>query len=127
MQRNNIVGWTSIALFFIALGCAGTLTVNATESGGLVRGRAHVANGTLVADNGSILRAVLTHTSADNYASRHYSDMNWWRALHDVGHFNAVRAAAYLGNWFGHGADMDVAAIERVLDTIVARAKQTGM
>jgi Cellulase (glycosyl hydrolase family 5) len=98
-----------------------------TGNHGLVRGRAHVARGTLVADDGSILRAVSTHTSADNYASRHYSDVNWWRALHDVGHFNAVRAAAYLGNWFGHGNVMDLPTIERVLDTIVANAGQTGM
>jgi Cellulase (glycosyl hydrolase family 5) len=127
MQRKRIVGYISVALLFTALGWAGTLAVNATQTQGLVRGRAYVANGTLVADNGSILRAVSTHTSADDYASRHYSDVNWWRALHDVGHFNAVRAAAYLGNWFGHGPDMDVATIERVLDTIISRAKQTGM
>jgi hypothetical protein len=57
---------------------------------------------------------VLTHTSADNYASQHYSDVNWWKALRDVRHFNAVRAAPYLGNWFGHGAD-DMDLVVKIL------------
>jgi acyl-CoA thioesterase-1 len=105
----------------------GETTGDTTGSHPLVRGRAYVANGTLVADDGSILRAVLTHTAADNYASRNYGDLNWWRALRDVGHFNAVRAAAYLGTWFGHGNAMDVPTMKSVLDTIVANAQQTGM
>jgi endoglucanase len=127
MQRTSAPILISVALSFIALECVGAQAGDATEGPGVVRGRAHVAKGTLIADNGSILRAVLTHTSADNYASRNYSDVSWWRALRNVGHFNTVRAAAYLGNWFGHGPAMDLPTIEGVLDTIIARAKATGM
>jgi len=56
-----------------------------------------------------------------------YNDVNWWRKLHDYGHFNCVRAMAFLGNWYSTGNMMDVRVIEGILDKYVSNAARTGM
>jgi hypothetical protein len=61
------------------------------------RGRVKVGNGTVLADDGSLLRMV--HSYVHDYFSPHYTDVNWWRAMRDVGHFNTVRVMAFLGCW----------------------------
>jgi len=96
-------------------------------SHGPLRDRARVSRGTLVAEDGSILRAVSSHTINSPEWSRLYNDVNWWRDLHDIGHFNAVRAGAFLGSWFGRGYSMDLPTIEGILDTFVSNAAKTGM
>jgi hypothetical protein len=94
---------------------------------GAVRGWAHVANGTLVADDGCLIRAAFTHTINAPRFSDYFNDVNWWRELHDVGHFNGERVAGFLGGWFRTGNSMDLPTLVRILDTIVANASDTGM
>ena len=90
---------------------------------GLVRGRAHVAHGTLVADDGCIIRAASLYIK--NYDPT--TDPSWWRAAHDIGHFNGVRAMAYIDNWMGGCCFMDLQTLENRLDATITNAKQTGM
>jgi hypothetical protein len=68
-----------------------------------------------------------SHTINAPQASRCYNDLNWWKNLHDIGHFNAVRALAFLGEWFHTGNLMDVATMERIRDTFVSNAAQSRM
>jgi hypothetical protein len=97
---------------------------------GLVRGRPHLANGTLVAENGCPLRGVHTHTIPQTYFSQWYGSLSWWQNLHDIGHFNLVSAGGYLGEW-NNSTDPDqiqtVEGQEAVLDQIVSLAKESGM
>src|ERR1700743_149006 len=50
------------------------------------RGRVRVGNGTVLADDGSLLRMV--HSYVHDHFSPYYTDVNWWRAMGDVGRFN---------------------------------------
>ena len=97
---------------------------------GLVRGRPHVANGTLVADDGCPLRGVHTHTIPQTYFSQWYGSLSWWQNLHDIGHFNLVSAGGYLAKWNNSGDPGQLQTVEgeeAVLDQMVSLAAQSGM
>src|ERR1700743_1563649 len=55
-------------------------------SGKQPRGRVRVGNGTVLADDGSLLRMV--HSYVHDHFSPYYTDVHWWRAMGDVGRFN---------------------------------------
>jgi hypothetical protein len=99
-----------------------------SNGGGLVRNRPRITNRTILSDKGTLLRAVHMHTNVppDNFAARWYTDVNWWHNIYNVGHFNAVRAAAYIGPWFGSGPVMDIPTLQSQLDIFVANASQSG-
>ncbi|HTJ13269.1 MAG TPA: cellulase family glycosylhydrolase [Dinghuibacter sp.] len=90
-----------------------------------LRGRVRVSNGTVVADDGSLLRMV--HGYVHDFVYRYYTDIHWWRAMHDTGHFNAVRVMAFLGHWPHSAQTMDTATLLPRLDTMVRLAAQTGL
>jgi hypothetical protein len=108
----------------------GTLTVDVpptTPIVPLLRGRPYIANGTLLADNGSILRCIHSHTIPNTFFRKFNQDPNWWRNLRDVGHFNCVRGAGYLGDWFKTKQPTTLAQQIATFDGMVAAASQSGM
>lgn len=66
-------------------------------AGKQTRGRVRVGKGTVLADDGSLLRMV--HGYVHDHFLPYYTDVQWWRAMRDVGHFNTVRVMAFLGSW----------------------------
>jgi hypothetical protein len=92
-----------------------------------LRGRVKVANGTVVAEDGTKLRMVDTYVH--DFAVPYFSDINWWKNIHDIGHFNAVRVMGFLGVWSSaaNAQHMDVPTLLNRLDTMVNLAAQTGM
>lgn len=134
LSQNNTTGGTtgtSGATTGTAGGSRGSSTATCTPGNhGLVRDRPHVANGTLVADNGCPLRGVHTHTIPQTYFSQWYGSLSWWQNLHDIGHFNLVAVGGYLGEWNNSkdpGQLQTVEGEEAVLDQIVSLAGQSGM
>jgi aryl-phospho-beta-D-glucosidase BglC (GH1 family) len=100
---------------------------------GLVRGRAQIAGGTMVAEDGCLIRAVSSHMDAPSDGgtfAANYGNITWWHQMHDIGHFNALRIAAYLQWGPPGGARTDsqtMANVESQLDTILSLASQVGM
>jgi hypothetical protein len=89
------------------------------------RGRVRVGNGTVLADDGSLLRMV--HSYVHDYFSPYYTDVHWWRAMRDVGHFNTVRVMAYLGAWPKSPQVMDLKTLLPRLDGMVDIAAAEGL
>jgi hypothetical protein len=89
------------------------------------RGRVRVHNGTVVADDGSLLRMV--HSYVHDYFLPYYTDVNWWRAMREVGRFNTVRVMAFLGSWPKSTQVMDLKALLPRLDGMVELAAGQGM
>jgi Cellulase (glycosyl hydrolase family 5) len=89
------------------------------------RGRVRVQNGTVVADDGSLLRMV--HSYVHDFFSPYYTDVHWWRAMRDVGHFNTVRVMAYLGSWPKSPQIMDLKTLLPRLDGMVDLAAEAGL
>jgi hypothetical protein len=86
---------------------------------GPVRGWAHVANGTLVADDGCLLQMGYSN-EGDTLSA--YMD------LHDNGHYNTIRYAIFLGGWYNDSAPgQTVQDIENQLDNVISLAQQTGL
>jgi hypothetical protein len=89
------------------------------------RGRVRVQNGTVVTDDGSLLRMV--HSYVHDFFSPHYTDFNWWRSMRDVGHFNTVRVMAFLGAWPKSNQIMDLKTLLLRLDSMVELAEAQGV
>src|ERR1700691_3597865 len=89
------------------------------------RGRVRVGNGTVVADDGSLLRMV--HSYVHDFFSPYYADVNWWIAMRDAGHFNAVRVMAFLGSWPKSTQVMDLKTLLPRLDGMVDLAAGEGL
>jgi hypothetical protein len=89
------------------------------------RGRVRVAKGTVVADDGSLLRMV--HSYIHDYFSPYYTDVHWWRAMREVGHFNTVRVMAFLGSWPKSTQVMDLKTLLPRLDEMVGLAEGEGL
>jgi hypothetical protein len=114
----------SLTAFCYGADVSGNLSVNVVSPEAIpkLRGRPHIANGTLVADNGAILRGVHMHPDpgAGGLFSQWYDSLSWWQNLHDIGHFNVVRAGA-------RDDVVSIANIESAYDTMVSLAAQTGI
>ena len=89
------------------------------------RGRVRVGNGTVLADDGSLLRMV--HSYVHDYFLPYYTDVNWWRAMRDEGHFNTVRVMAFLGSWPKSTQVMDLKTLLPRLDGMVDLAGSEGL
>jgi len=86
---------------------------------GPVRGRPHIANGTLVADDGCMLRG-----------SAAFQDLAGFQASRDNGHYNIMRDAAFIGCWYGRYPCSPEHTLQDNLNEIdqgLALAGQTGM
>jgi hypothetical protein len=87
----------------------------------------------MVAEDGCPIRSVASHMDAPSDGGAFcaaYCDINWWNTMHNIGHFNAMRIAAYTQWGAIGGARTDsqtLANVESQLDTIVSNASQTGM
>jgi hypothetical protein len=90
-----------------------------------VRGRVRVGNGTVLADDGSLLRIV--HSYVHDHFSPYYTDVHWWRAMRDVGRFNTVRVMAFLGGWPKSAQVMDLKTLLPRLDSMVDIAEAEGL
>jgi hypothetical protein len=89
------------------------------------RGRVQTAKGTVLADDGSLLRMV--HSYVHDYFEPYYTDPQWWRAMREVGHFNTVRVMAFLGSWPKSKQIMDLKTLLPRLDGMVELAAQEGL
>lgn len=92
---------------------------------GRERGRVMNKNGTVVADNGYLLRGI--HTHLHNFAYKQFQDINWWRNLRDNYHFNTVRAMAWLEWWPNSSETMNLETLLPRLDVAVDMAGRAGM
>jgi hypothetical protein len=95
---------------------------------GAVRGWAHVAAGTMVADDGCLLQ--ISYPSAAPFDSA--GTLSEWQDVANNGHYNTVRYSVYLGCWYddscgGAGGGQTIQSIETQLDDAVSLAQQTGM
>jgi hypothetical protein len=89
------------------------------------RGRVKVGNGTVLADDGSLLRMI--HSYVHDHFSPYYTDVGWWRAMRDVGRFNTVRVMAFLGGWPKSAQVMDLKTLLPRLDSMVDMAASEGL
>jgi hypothetical protein len=89
------------------------------------RGRVRVANGTVLADDGSLLRMV--HSHIHDHFLPFFGDPAWWQVVRDIGRFNTVRAMGYLGGWPKSTQIMDLETALRALDTMVELSAQAGL
>ncbi len=90
-----------------------------------VRQRVFIRDGTVVADDGSLLRMV--HSYVHDFVYNSSTDVRWWRQMFDNGHFNTVRVMAFLGSWPKSAQKMDIPTLLARLDTMVGLAAQTGL
>jgi Cellulase (glycosyl hydrolase family 5) len=89
------------------------------------RGRVRVGKGTVLTDEGSLLRMVHCHVH-DHFAPFH-GDPLWWQTLREVGHFNTVRAMGYLGRWPRNPQAMDLPTLLPLLDSMVELSEKAGL
>jgi endoglucanase len=89
------------------------------------RGRARIVNNSLVADNGQSLRMATSHVLS--FAVPFFSDVNWWKSLRDIGHFNGVRMLAFLGTWPNNTETLNVNMLLFRLDSAIKAATEAGM
>ena len=94
-------------------------------AGKQTRGRVRVGKGTVLADDGSLLRMV--HGYVHDHFLPYYTDVQWWRAMRDVGHFNTVRVMAFLGSWPKSTQVMDLKTLLPRLDGMVDLAAGEGL
>jgi hypothetical protein len=92
---------------------------------GLARARVKVAKGTVLADDGSLLRMI--HSYVHDHFAPYYTDVHWWRAMRDVGRFNTVRVMAFLGGWPKSKQVMDLRTLLPRLDGMVELAASEGL
>jgi hypothetical protein len=92
---------------------------------GSSRGRVKVGNGTVLTDDGSLLRMI--HSYVHDHFSPFYTDVHWWRAMRDVGRFNTVRVMAFLGAWPKSTQVMDLETLLPRLDSMVDMAGSEGL
>ena len=86
---------------------------------GQSRGWARVSNGTLVADDGCLLQMAY---------SNERDTLSAYQDLHDNGHYNTIRYAIFLGQWYNDSQPgQSIADIENQLDNVISLAQQTGM
>jgi hypothetical protein len=127
-------------LFFLGLGevayaLTGTspsvdLSVTVTSASGcqlgnhgLVRGRPRISNGTILAEDGCLLRSV--EDTASNPSPLPFS---YYQPMPTVGHFNALRELAFFGNFLDDTQPgRTLAQIESDVDTWVNYTQQLGM
>ena len=119
-----LVPLVSLTAFSYGADVSGNLSVNVVppEATPRLRGRPHIANRTLVADNGSILRGVHIHPDpgAGGLFSQWYGSLSWWQNLPNIGHFNVVRAPS-------RPDAISLADIESAYDTMIPLAAQASM
>jgi hypothetical protein len=87
---------------------------------GPVRGWAQVANGTLLADDGCLLRGGAPYADVT---------LGYLQFMHDTDHFNYIRYPGWIGGWYGD-PNYDVRSLQdniTYIDAVLAYAKQTGM
>jgi hypothetical protein len=90
---------------------------------GPVRGWAHVANGTLVADDGCLLQMSYPSTSAFGPFS-----LAGLQDMRDNGHYNTLRDTIFLGGFYNDSiAGNTIQDIENQLDADVATTQQLGL
>jgi hypothetical protein len=89
------------------------------------RGRVKVGNGTVLAEDGSLLRMI--HSYVHDHFSPYYTNVDWWRAMRDVGRFNTVRVMAFLGGWPKSTQVMDLKTLLPRLDSMVDMAAREGL
>jgi hypothetical protein len=90
-----------------------------------IRGRVQVGKGTVLADDGSLLRMI--HSYVHDHFAPYYTDVGWWRAMRDVGRFNTVRVMAFLGGWPKSAQVMDITTLLPRLDGMVDMAESEGL
>jgi Cellulase (glycosyl hydrolase family 5) len=91
---------------------------------GPVRGWAHVANGTLVADDGCLLQMGYPNVNF-GFGPFALADM---QNMRDNGHYNALRDSIFLGSWYNDTvAGKTITDIESQLDADVATTQQLGL
>jgi hypothetical protein len=74
---------------------------------GALRGRPQIIpGGTIVAEDGCILRGVAAHPFPFDPYQTYWSDVTWWQNLHDIGHFNIVRVGAWLDTFTDTGFEL---------------------
>jgi Cellulase (glycosyl hydrolase family 5) len=96
-----------------------------SQMGKQPRRRVRVGKGTVLADDGSLLRMV--HGYVHDHFLPYYTDVQWWRAMRDVGHFNTVRVMAFLGSWPKSTQVMDLKILLPRLDGMVDLAAGEGL
>jgi Cellulase (glycosyl hydrolase family 5) len=69
----------------------------------------------------------MIHGFVQDFFSPWYTDVNWWRSMREVGHFNTVRVMAYLGAWPKSPQVMDLKTLLPRLDGMVDLAEQEGL
>ena len=84
-----------------------------------VRGWAHVANGSLLADDGCLLRMSYSNEG---------DTLGAYQDLRDNGHYNTIRYSIFLGGWYDDSASgQTIQDIKNQLDSDIAIAKQLGL
>ena len=120
MTMALFVSLISFTAFCYGADVSGNLSVNVVspEATPKLRGRPHIANHTIVADNGSMLRGVHMYAT-DNPDFTQWYTTSWFEDMKNNGHFNTVRAFARLqGN--------TMSGIISGLDKLVSLAGQEG-
>jgi hypothetical protein len=84
-----------------------------------------VGNGTVLTDDGSLLRMI--HSYVHDHFSPYYTNIEWWRAMREVGRFNTVRVMAFLGGWPKSTQVMDLGTLLPRLDSMVDMAANEGL
>ena len=101
------------------------LLMSANPVDAAARGRVRVADGTVVTDNGALLRGA--HGNANNMV---YQNLSWWTNLRDNYHLNVVRLDTRItkpGNSTNVSDMVDLDALFAKVDKAVDMAEQAGM
>jgi hypothetical protein len=69
----------------------------------------------------------MVHSYVHDYFLPYYTDVHWWRAMRDAGHFNTVRVMAFLGSWPKSTQVMDLQTLLPRLDGMVDLAASEGL
>jgi hypothetical protein len=116
---------TASAIVFLLFSAIG-------ESAAATRGRVQVVNGTVVADNGMLLRG--EHLLMTTWNDARIQDLNWWLMMAEQYNLNTIRLLCYRNpmNIPGYTCNtstqcMPVQDILPMLDIAVHRASQVGM
>jgi hypothetical protein len=69
----------------------------------------------------------MIHCYVHDHFSPYYTNVDWWRAMRDVGRFNTVRVMAFLGGWPKSTQVMDLKTLLPRLDSMVDMAAREGL
>jgi hypothetical protein len=69
----------------------------------------------------------MIHCCVHDHFSPYYTNVDWWRAMRDVGRFNTVRVMAFLGGWPKSTQVMDLKTLLPRLDSMVDMAAREGL